>query len=1158
MKKMLKALAIAFTVVAAVAACTKPEDQPKEVELTGIELNATTQALQVGQEFQLTVTYKPENVTNKPAASWASDAPAVATVDAGKVTAVAAGTANITATVGKFTASCAVTVTSAEEEIVPVEGNSAWSVIGAFLDSNWEKDYVCAEKDGAFVLKNVKLSKDNQVKFRKDKGWDVNRGINEPDKAAELAANTPVEAIQGGGNIIIPADGIYDLYYFAEKEAIVYVAKDAALPEIPDFTKETSFVSPDWANVGAITEGNHTFKFTKDENYAYFYTERPRDSRFDELWGKGAGYVYFAFDLDGDPTNGQTLNSNGPYDYIAFIYCFGGSASEPVLGITADGDVLPDTYNVDNVIAQGTVDQNGLKLEYRIPLADLPALPETFEITTWGNKGLSKVHYAYPYVEPPYEHDYTPGADYLAASNLWKAVDDAGVGHFFINCVNDGVDDVWLRNGEATSDGVYAFSKEQSTYKMHYDVASAGDWQRQIFLFPKEENAIPLVAGDKYNFKMSVYANKKLPRIFFKIVSYQADKDNKEGNIVFNYETIKEVNPGSQPTVIEFSELPASFSTDNITFVIDFGGAPEDVDIYIKDITLEKVGGEPVEEFDFTPSEEYLADGNLWKAVDAACPDIYFYHCSGGADNWDGKDTHVTSMDDVPFATFNQSTYTLKLDGLTNDQWMNQFFLFPKAENAIPVAPGEKLSFKATITADMDHPSAFFKLVTYNPAKPDKPEGATLWEAGAMAVTAGEPLVIENANIVVPDGISSDNIVLVFDFGKNPAGITIHIKDIIVAPEEAGSSVSEIIAMADGTAVTTKPSLVMAKCKRGVILSDGTKNIYAYNSAGVETEVGDMVVISGTKKVYNGVPEIDAAVVDKVKSSNNTVDYPAARDITSSVETYSSAEAEFIVLEGTLAKSGNYYNMTIDGVDPNTKVGSIQYPVDALDADSYDGKKIDVVGYFNGLSGGGKYVNIVTVKIEEVSDTPAVNIVLDGNLSDWDAIEGVEAGSFKDFKFASDADNIYMYFKIKRSKIIAAKTEPFVFNWRRYIAFGIDTDNNAETGSAVTFAGMNIPGCEVGGNFYPFRGTASEASGTDNVEIVNGVEEQGGVSTTIGSNVPDGATDKVSAYGQVDDEFVYVEAGFARSAAGSPAAGTIKIQLSLAWDLTDILEYTLN
>ena len=215
----------------------------------------------------------------------------------------------------------------------------------------------------------------------------------------------------------------------------------------------------------------------------------------------------------------------------------------------------------------------------------------------------------------------------------------------------------------------------------------------------------------------------------------------------------------------------------------------------------------------------------------------------------------------------------------------------------------------------------------------------------------------------------------------------------------------------------------------------------------------------------------------------------------------------------------------------------------------------------------GSPVTKATIKLGEGGDEPTPDdptpddpqeIVMDGDMSDWDAVDGVKAGSFEVFKYASDEDNLFFYFKIKRSKIIAAKSEPFVFNWRRYIAFGIDTDNNSETGSAVTFAGMNIPGCEACGNFYPFRGIASEASGTDGVEIVNGTETQGGVSTEISSSVPDGAADKVTVYGQVDDDFVYVEAGIARSAIGSPASGTAKIQLSLAWDLTEIMEITLN
>ena len=155
-----------------------------------------------------------------------------------------------------------------------------------------------------------------------------------------------------------------------------------------------------------------------------------------------------------------------------------------------------------------------------------------------------------------------------------------------------------------------------------------------------------------------------------------------------------------------------------------------------------------------------------------------------------------------------------------------------------------------------------------------------------------------------------------------------------------------------------------------------------------------------------------------------------------------------------------------------------------------------------------------------------------------------------------------------RAKIIAAaKDDPegsgaFPFNWRRYIAFLIDTDNNAATGYAPDFAGMNhqgkegsdFAGCNAWGIIYPFRGNASTAGGTDGLEIVNGVEEQGGVAVIDGvATTPEGADNKVTAFGKVDDDFVYVECGFAKSAIGSPASENMKMMFSLAWDLTDIV-----
>ena len=82
--------------------------------VSGIALDKTKLALTVGDTQALTATITPDDANNKNV-SWSSDKPSVATVDEnGTVTAVAAGTANITVKTvdGEKTAVCAVTVTA--------------------------------------------------------------------------------------------------------------------------------------------------------------------------------------------------------------------------------------------------------------------------------------------------------------------------------------------------------------------------------------------------------------------------------------------------------------------------------------------------------------------------------------------------------------------------------------------------------------------------------------------------------------------------------------------------------------------------------------------------------------------------------------------------------------------------------------------------------------------------------------------------------------------------------------------------------------------------------------------------------------------------------------------------------------------------------------
>lgn len=83
----------------------KPADMPEIKD--EVTLDQATATIVKGDELQLTAKVKPADAT----LTWSSSDEAVATVDAtGKVTAIAAGTATITATTGNATATCVVTV----------------------------------------------------------------------------------------------------------------------------------------------------------------------------------------------------------------------------------------------------------------------------------------------------------------------------------------------------------------------------------------------------------------------------------------------------------------------------------------------------------------------------------------------------------------------------------------------------------------------------------------------------------------------------------------------------------------------------------------------------------------------------------------------------------------------------------------------------------------------------------------------------------------------------------------------------------------------------------------------------------------------------------------------------------------------------------------
>ena len=177
-----------------------------------------------------------------------------------------------------------------------------------------------------------------------------------------------------------------------------------------------------------------------------------------------------------------------------------------------------------------------------------------------------------------------------------------------------------------------------------------------------------------------------------------------------------------------------------------------------------------------------------------------------------------------------------------------------------------------------------------------------------------------------------------------------------------GQSITEIVALPDNSGVETLESTVVAKTTKGFVVSDGATAIYAYDSGANAVEIGDKVKVLATKTTYNGVPEL-ATITSVEKTGTASVVHPTVKDITAGIVDYTASVAEYIQFTGTLKVSGNYLDVEFDGVDTGTKQGSIVYPIDALDAKSFDGQVITVTGYFNGLSSGGKFVNVIATKI---------------------------------------------------------------------------------------------------------------------------------------------------------------------------------------------------
>ena len=136
------------------------EKEPQPVNVTGVTVNPTSLSLVEGETGDLTATVSPSNADNA-SVTWDSSDKSVATVSNGKVTAVKAGSANITVKTvdGGFTASCNVTVSAkvidvssvslSKTELTLTEGDSETITATVKPDDATDKTVTWSSSDAA-------------------------------------------------------------------------------------------------------------------------------------------------------------------------------------------------------------------------------------------------------------------------------------------------------------------------------------------------------------------------------------------------------------------------------------------------------------------------------------------------------------------------------------------------------------------------------------------------------------------------------------------------------------------------------------------------------------------------------------------------------------------------------------------------------------------------------------------------------------------------------------------------------------------------------------------------------------------------------------------------------------------------------------------------